>query len=171
MIDRFILWLALPCAGVVGGVLWPLTDPSEQIMLVHTGQNWSTSTGPSEQASGPKRIAKSNDKLFYTNVEIDGEMVEMIIDTGATRTILSTATVHKIWPSCCEKHPAGSVQTLTGRTAYYLTVADKIKVGSKTIRNTGVGIIRSDQNFAVLGQDVLEQLGPIVLDGDILHLP
>jgi predicted aspartyl protease len=120
---------------------------------------------------GPVIVRRAADQLFYVDVLLGTRPVTMVVDTGATRTMVSTAALGLAAGEVAATPKAGMMRTLSGQMAYHRLPATDLTVGSRTIRHAQIGVFDSDRQIAVLGQDVLAQLGPVVIDGDWLHLP
>ena len=165
MIDRLAL-LAASSLTLAGGALGVASSgdgatialrdaaPSAVRMPVATGQI----------------IHRSRDSLFHALVRIDDQPQVMIIDTGASRTILSSAAMARLGYPLERSRDDGLVRTLGGvRPLRSMRVAT-LTIGSTTLHDADIAVVESDEELAVLGQDVLRSLGRITLDGDVLTL-
>lgn len=116
------------------------------------------------------RVRRAPDGLFRLAVMIDGSPFDMIVDTAATRTLLSSGALGAGSKAWIRPDRAGTIRTLTGDAPYFVKGVDTVRIGDRTIRNTEIAIFESERPVAVLGQDMLAQIGPMTIDGDWLYL-
>ena len=174
MVLRTILGLCLllACAAQFVASVGPPAD--EQVFLVVGGNSVrkeAASLVPGMATRSPLKVHRAPDGLFRVDVEIDGQIIDMVVDTGATRTIISSAAMSRLPTAKPNQVSHGTVYTLTGQAAYRLHRVEKIGLGSKTLHNSQIAIIDSNRKIALLGQDLLARVGPVTIDGDWLHLP
>lgn len=147
--------------------------PADDVLHVTAGNITAARTIDRRVAplAGPVKIRRAADGLFYTDVMVDDQAISMIVDTGASRTMVSSATLAAVGRRCCTGTAVGEVRSLTGRMFFHAAPVQRLTVGSVTLTGAQIGVFDSDRNIAILGQDILAQLGPITLDGDWLQLP
>lgn len=184
MIDRIAILAALPFALASGVGGWTLSahqfdggaahsvDESAHLAVqtdfFETGQAIVGTDDPRTHL--PKIVRRAKDGLFHTNVVADGRAVRMVIDTGATNTIMSTGLAKRHFPGRLME-ARGKVNTVGGLVDYRVMQIDQLTVGSRNLRNMTIAVVDGRDEFALLGQDVLSKIGPIGINGEELTLP
>lgn len=112
----------------------------------------------------PLVLFRGQDGLYHGRVVIDGVAVTMLVDTGATFSILSAADAARVFPGGGSR-PAGLVRTFGGVRPFRLRRAAAVTIGGRRLENVEVAIL-DGAPVSVLGMNWLTSLGPIVLHGE-----
>ncbi|MBN8829111.1 MAG: retroviral-like aspartic protease family protein [Sphingomonadales bacterium] len=95
-------------------------------------------------------------------VVIDGVPLDMIVDTGAARSLLSEQDARRVFRAR-DAERNRMVVTLGGAHLVNRQEARSVEIGGRTLLNVPVGLAPA-ATVSVIGQDWLAQLRPIVLD-------
>lgn len=147
--------LSLAPMAVAGGTLttWTGAPAPEPVgvpgQLVHT------------VAPAPLRVVPGRDSLMHGEVFVNGQRVDMIVDTGASRTLLSERDARRVFGAAAGE-PTGRIRTLNGEQNLYTLQAASVKLGGRLYRNLPAGRVDGG-SLSVLGLDWLELAGPVTL--------
>ena len=103
--------------------------------------------------SPPVIFRKDRGGAYRTRVVIDGVPLEMLVDTGATHSLLSEADARRVFQAM----PAGEGGPLRWQEAA------SVRIAGRTLRYAKVGVMPS-ASMSVIGLDWLAGLGPILLE-------
>jgi aspartyl protease family protein len=172
VIDRFILMALTPMTLAGGALGWTsLRDDDSTAFVGQTSSTAVVSDDNDATTADRHRITRADDGLFHARVRVNGHPLRMIIDTGATTSILSSRDAARVPGVDVSAATIGTMRTLGGERRYRGAIVDSVRVGSKRIANIDFAVIDTPGHMSIIGQDVLRELGPIVLDGDTLTLP
>jgi aspartyl protease family protein len=176
--DRFILLALTPitlAGGALGWTSFDLSRPDAQSRadaVVMTAGTVSAVTQPRQDGrSSGTTLLRSGDGLFYAMVELNGQPVRLMIDTGATKSVLSLADARRIGDVRLSDRSVGTMRTLGGNRRYRSADVGTVAIGSQTVDDVKFAVVSSDAPVSLIGQDVLRKLGPITLDGERMILP
>lgn len=184
MIDRLVLFATLPFALASGAGGWTFAahigGEAERATFGHSvnlaAQTGLFGTEPGEAMTGDQRaplptvVRRANDGLFHTIVNADGRAVRMVIDTGATHTIMSSSAAKRHFPGRTMEL-RGTIRTVSGQVGYRIIDIQTFSVGSRKLKHLQIAVVDGPEDFALLGQDVLSRIGPIGINGEELTLP
>lgn len=105
---------------------------------------------------------------FFTDATINDMTVRSVVDTGATRVVLSAADATRLgvdWHSGSR----GIMQTANGTTTAYLVKLAKVKVGSIEMHEIDGVVVEQGPGVALLGMSFLNRL-EMRRDGDTMTL-
>lgn len=112
---------------------------------------------------------QSDGNLFYIRCSVNGVEIDMVLDTGASSTVIDRATFNKI---ALQSAPGdivvvGSV-AIAGATGDWAMATEvqfsNIRIGSTRIPNSRAVVIDKSNVPALLGQTALSELGLIQID-------
>jgi len=104
------------------------------------------------------RILRNNQGAFVTKGRINGEPVEVMVDTGATVVAMSSLQADRLGISY-ENGRAEAVSTASGLVRGYRVVLDQVKVGGIEQRNVRAVVIEGEHPVMVLlGMTFLSQV-------------
>lgn len=109
----------------------------------------------------PLQVAPGPDRLMHARVVINGRPVDMIVDTGASRTLLSERDARRLFGGM-PGVPAGRIRTMNGEQNLFTQPAHSVKLGGRLYRNLEAGVVEGG-SLSVLGLDWLELAGPVTL--------
>lgn len=106
-------------------------------------------------------LVPAADGMLHTIVRINGVAVDMIVDTGATRTILSEADARRVFGSQASLRRT-LIRTLGGDRELHLRTAAAVEIGGKAFAGLDAGTLNQGQ-VSVIGLDWLGLVGPITI--------
>lgn len=115
-------------------------------------------------------ILRSPDGLFRVGATVDGHAFTMIVDTGATTSIINAETAETLGLAIYSDRPGRTMQTLAGPVRFSEGRLAQLKVGKVTMDRLEVAIMPTPDNVSVLGQDAIARLGQVTLNGDRLTI-
>lgn len=109
------------------------------------------------------------DGLFRLRASRGGRSIELVVDTGATVTVLSAADARHL--ALDIDHGEASEMTTAGGVVpiRYVTL-DRLDVAGRGVSPLYVAVAASGLPHSLLGQDALTQLGRITLEGDRIEI-
>lgn len=112
-------------------------------------------------APAPLQVAPGRDTLLHARVLINGQPVDMIVDTGASRTLLSERDARRVFGGEAGE-PAGRIRTIGGEQPLYRLQASRVRLGGRLYRNLDAARVEGG-TLSVIGLDWLELAGPVTL--------
>lgn len=159
MLDRVLL-VALTPLALAGGTATSWLQ-----------QHWagSRTTSPIAASPTPGRVGagtplamfKGSDGLLHTLVRINGVQVDMVVDTGASRTILSTHDAQRLFPGDSGNR-SGHIRTLGGDRELRVQTAARVEIAGQSFHQLEAGLV-DDAPVSVMGLDWLALVGPITI--------
>lgn len=146
----------------------PSTVQTTSAEFVALGTHVQSSSKPDMATS--RHLVRQPDGLFYAVVQLNGSPLRFIVDTGATKSVLSHRDAQAIAGVRVSRRTVGIMRTLGGDRRYRIATVDQTRIGSQDIGPIEFAVIEPTGSVSVIGQDILRQLGPIILDGDRLTL-
>lgn len=112
---------------------------------------------------------KADDGLFHLTATRAGGAVEMIVDTGATQTILTQRHARRLGLDGDDGELI-ELQTANGTATMRRTEVDGLVVAGKRLPPLQVAVAESGLAHSLLGQDALAALGRITIERDRLAI-
>lgn len=112
-------------------------------------------------------VARDGHGQFHLNVDVGGESVRFLVDTGADVVALTEDDAERLGlkPDPSEYRPM--LQTASGTGLAAPVEIDRLTIGGRDL--TGVeAVVVPDLPVSLLGQSVLRRLGSVILQGDRL---
>lgn len=160
MLDRLLL-IALTPLALAGGTAtswvqsrWDGVQPRQ--VLPNTPNNFAAISGLS-----PVGIARGPDGLFHMLVRINGVPVDMVVDTGASRTILSDDDARRVFPNESGELQ-GRITTFAGERDLRLQTAASVEIMGREFGRLDAGLV-DGAPVSVIGLDWLALVGPITI--------
>lgn len=180
MLGRFLGLAAIIAAASVGiaGVASRSTedDRSPQALVAprddggwsQGGGGWSSSeTGG---AGGEVRLGRASDSHFYTDANIDGAQIRMMVDSGASIVALTRRDAEAIGIDVDRLPVAGSAKTAGGSVPVRPVVLQSIDIDGIEVRGVQAAVIDADIGVSLLGQSYLAKLDAVNVEGDTMTL-
>ncbi|MEE2774110.1 MAG: TIGR02281 family clan AA aspartic protease [Pseudomonadota bacterium] len=116
------------------------------------------------------QIKKSIDGHFYTTAIINGKKIKLLIDTGASGTVLSSRDAKNAGILISELSFSNPIQTAAGLSYSAIYVVEQfswlgLEIGPKRLQIVNQGLVSS-----LLGMDIIETARSFVISGDTLYL-
>ena len=155
----FIFFIAV---GIVVGLAWPsgrATAPVAPVVTASTGE-------PDEPRETV--LERSEGGHFYANVEVNGELVRFLVDTGATGVALTEADAERIGLDFHrgDYEPVG--MGASGPVRGKFVTLDKVSLDGKSARNVD-GAILEGSDISLLGQNYLGRFS-VEMRGDTMRI-
>jgi aspartyl protease family protein len=152
------IFFLVVAAGAGLGLMWPSAQaPSSPVA--------------SASQSGPKEtlLKRRWNGHFYVDAEVNGELVNFVVDTGAFGVILPVETARRLNIPFDEGEfeviGSGASGAVRGKA---ITLA-KVSVDGKEVRNVE-GAIAEGLDVPLLGQTYLSRLSSVEMSGEYMRL-
>lgn len=119
---------------------------------------------------GADTLWREEDGLFYVSARINGEVVRLIVDTGASFTVLSTEDARRIGVDPAQIAFADSADTAAGASPMARIVLANLEIGQNVASGVPAMVASGQLRTSLLGQNVLSRLGSITIEGDRMTL-
>lgn len=150
-----VLFVAL---GIGIGMLWPSgRQPSPVRAAIQDG-------APRETL-----LERSSDGHFYVDAEVNGELVNFVIDTGATGVVLPVETARRLGIPFSEGEFEVIGSGASGPVRGKIIELDRVSVDGKEVRRIE-GAIAEGLDQPLLGQTYLSRLSLVEMSGDYMRL-
>ncbi|QYU69075.1 retroviral-like aspartic protease family protein [Leptolyngbya sp. 15MV] len=121
------------------------------------------------------RVARSPDGLFRVPVVFGETNAPFVVDTGASRTVVSGATLARLAGGNVDQdhggtRAGGTLLTFSGEVPYRLVTVDRIRIGSRELGPAQVAVINRPHAPDVIGQDLIARMGEVTIRGAELSL-
>ncbi|MEY4908884.1 MAG: hypothetical protein RL260_2602 [Pseudomonadota bacterium] len=100
-------------------------------------------------------LQAGSDQLFHSGGEINGQMVQGVVDTGASVVVLSTQAARRLGVDW-QAGTAAQVQTASGRSAGRRVRLAQVSLGPLQARDVEAVVIDSDMPFVLYGNSFLQ---------------
>ncbi len=143
-------------AGAGIGLMWPSAQ----------------SPAPAREAATEGRetlLTRRSDGHFYVDAEVNGELVNFVIDTGATDVVLPVDTARRLGIPFSESEFVVIGRGASGPVRGKAIRLDKVSVDGKEVRNIDAAIAEGlDQ--PLLGQAYLSRISSVEMSKDQMRL-
>ncbi len=159
VMQQAILWVFL-FAGII--VLYGLKDDLKQQILpqayVQTNE------------TGQIILKRAKDQHFYATLEINGQNVVFVIDTGATDMVLNQPDAERVGIDPDKLVFIGTAQTANGRVNTARVKLDTVTFGDVTDERITAWVNDGDMGGSLLGMSYLSRFSKLEISGDKLLL-
>lgn len=145
-------------AGIGIGILWP--TGREQARLQAAIQDGA----PLETV-----IGRRSDGHFYVDAEVNGELVNFVVDTGATGVVLPVEPARRLGIGFSEGEFEVIGSGASGPVRGKIIELDRISIEGKEFRRIE-GAIAEGLDQPLLGQAYLSRLSSVEMSGDYMRL-
>jgi aspartyl protease family protein len=126
---------------------------------------------PGSGANQAVRIKRGWTGHFIANARVDGERVDMIVDTGASTVVLRHEDAKRLGVDTSQLRYSVPVQTANGASYAARIKLPQINIGSVSIRNVEALIARPGSlHQSLLGMSFLSRLRSYEFSGEYLEL-
>jgi aspartyl protease family protein len=152
------IFLIVVAAGAGIGLMWPSEQaPSFPAAAASDGEARET------------LLKRRRDGHFYVDADVNGELVNFVIDTGAFGVILPVQTARRLNIPFDESEfqviGSGASGPVRGKTI----TLDKVSVDGKEVRRVE-GAIAEGLDVPLLGQTYLSRLSSVEMSGEYMRL-
>jgi aspartyl protease family protein len=114
-------------------------------------------------------LKRQDDGHFYADVEVNGQLVHFLIDTGATGVALTEEDARRVGlvfsPAEFDAVGMGAGGPIRGK----VVTIDRVSMDGKEARDVH-GAILQGASMSLLGQAYLSRLGSVEMSGDYMRL-
>ena len=148
--------------GIFVGLAWP-SNRSAAPVATAVAANGSEGDEPRETV-----LERSEGGHFYANVEVNGELVRFLVDTGATGVALTEADAERIGLKFSRGDYEHVGMGASGPVRGKFVTLDKVSLDGKTARNIE-GAILEGGDMSLLGQNYLGRFS-VEMRGDTMRI-
>lgn len=144
--------------ALIALVLFLIIDRRDELGAIARGGMESLGIAEQTVDGDAVRIRRSGDGHYWATANIDGIEKRLLIDSGATLTVLSDQTAAQVG---IEPNVSGFpviLQTAGGTMTARRGTIDTLTIGNLTMRDVGVVILPGDADLNVIGMNVLSRL-------------
>jgi aspartyl protease family protein len=152
-----VLALKVGLSAAVGGAL----SPDRSAAMVRT------SIAPSAPAE--IRLRRRGNGHFFVHGMVDGQIVEFLVDTGASDVVLTVADAARVGIAVDPKRFRIIGSGAGGPVHGQLTRVDTVEVEGRTLHGPEI-MIADGLTQSLLGQDFLTRFGAVQMNGDHMVL-
>ena len=158
-------WVTFPIASAVFlAVLWLRPPGSAVAEAKPQPQMVMSANAPAEV-----RLRKRRNGHFYTHGLANGQVVEFLVDTGASAVVLTVADARRIGLSVDPRRFRVIGSGASGAVRGQVERLEEIEISGRTIRGLDVMIAQGLEG-SLLGQDFLSHLQSVSMSGDMMVL-
>ncbi|MDO6416345.1 TIGR02281 family clan AA aspartic protease [Sphingomonas sp. BIUV-7] len=119
---------------------------------------------------GDQYLARSADGFFYASAEVNGRKVRLLIDTGASAIMLSTAEATRLGVPVKALAYHERVMTSAGSVPMARVMIDHMTVAGRTFQDVPAMVTPSSSGIGLMGQSLLARFQVVSISGDTLKL-
>lgn len=169
----FTLVLVLAVIGVAAGrfISERVASGAAQSNVNLASAPVSTSLGQRSQAYGQIAIAPDRAGNYATDVEIDGRLIHMVVDTGATYVSLTNEDADTIGLRPSPADYTYKTMTANGAGVAAKVHIDRLRIGSMEIDDVDAFVLPPGAlGTSLLGMSALNRLGGVEMSNGMLVL-
>lgn len=119
---------------------------------------------------GRLAIPRATDRHFYVALEINGQAIDFVIDTGATEVVLSQNDAGKIGINPEDLIYTGYASTANGEVRTARVKLETVSLGQYTDKNLTAWVNDGEMDISLLGMAYLSRFSSLEITGDTLFL-
>jgi len=116
------------------------------------------------------QIKKSSNGHFYSNVRINNKNITFLVDTGATKTLLSLKDAQSIGIPTARLNFVNPIRTANGISYSATHRVKDFEWFQNTLQAMDIQITDGNLFQSLLGMDIIEQSETFLISGDILEI-
>lgn len=144
--------------ALIALVLFLIIDRREELGVIARGGLESLGIAEQSVDGDAVRIRRSIDGHYWATADIDGIEKRLLIDSGATLTVLSQATAAEAGIEPVVSGFPIILQTAGGTLTAQRGTIERLTIGNMTMDDVGVVILPGDGDLNVIGMNVLSRL-------------
>lgn len=161
MVERILLVPVLLSALGCGTVLFDPAGDSTPARMIERA-----SPAPGE----PLRVSQSPDGLFRIPALLDGAHARLVVDTGATRSVIGPNTLARIGAAPARVVRGGSLLTFSGEVPYRVVTVARVEIAGSTFGPVELAVIDHADTPDVIGQDLIGRMGTLSIENGQLTI-
>lgn len=123
----------------------------------------------SADAPAEVRLRRRGDGHFYLHGLVNGQVVEFLVDTGATNVVLTTADAERVGLAVDKERFGVIGRGASGAVEGQVDRLDTVEVEGRIVTNLEA-MVADGLEQSLLGQDFLGRLGAVEMSGDVMVL-
>jgi aspartyl protease family protein len=166
MLAILIAWFAGTGSQQVEAEL--TAEPETHVTMIKTDHR----REPTQEAiyGSEVTLGRADDSHFYADVDIDGTMIRMIVDTGASTIALTRSDAEAIGINVDALADGGTAATAGGDVAVKPTMLDRVEIDGIAKDNVQAVVVDTEMRQSLLGQSFLSRLDSVTVEGDKMIL-
>lgn len=141
---------------------WTQVDPMRSLSS-HTLFDW-------RPVAPMQTLWRAEDGLFYVEAQINGVSVRLIVDTGASMTVLSPDDARRVGLEPEAATATEVAQTANGTSRMARIRLDSVQVGQTSAANVSAVVASQPMESSLLGQNWLSRMDSVTIQGDRMTL-
>lgn len=113
------------------------------------------------------RLARARDGMFYLTLDVNGEPVRFLVDTGASVVVFREADAVRAGVTA-DRGQIDSMRTAGGQQVIRWGSADRMTLTHRDFGPIDVAIADTGMPTSLLGQNFLSRLGSVTIQGDTM---
>ena len=154
----------------MGAAFLAPTGPSKPSHKPEASLQITSSTKASSDGFAETVLTRSTDGHFYADARINGTIIRVLVDTGASMIALTREDAHKIGLTFTESEFTDSAKTAGGTVALKSITLDHVALGPVEASKVDAAIVGPGLHQSLLGQSWLRQVGEVRIVGDTMTL-
>lgn len=115
-------------------------------------------------------LTRSQNGHFFADLDVNGQTIRFLVDTGASAIALSATDARKLGFSWTEQELRPVGRGVSGPVNGKFVTLHRMQLGSKEAWDMEAAIIPNGLEVSLLGQSFLEKIGSVRIDGDQMVL-
>ncbi len=126
---------------------------------------------PAAEDGAPREtlLKRRSDGHFYVDAQVNGELVNFVVDTGASGVVLPVGTARRLGIPFSEGEFTVIGSGASGPVRGTLIQLDRVSIDGKEVRDVE-GAIAEGLDQPLLGQTYLSRLSSLEISGDYMRL-
>ncbi|MBX9727524.1 MAG: TIGR02281 family clan AA aspartic protease [Sphingopyxis sp.] len=121
--------------------------------------------------AGSAQITRRADGHFHADVLLNGQRVEMLVDSGASMIVIDEALAARLGIRPAEAAYTGEARTANGPARFAPVRLASVRIGGIERRDVPAGVMRGNGlPLPLLGQSFLSTVGKVTINGDRMTL-
>ena len=144
--------------GIAIGLAWPGDEPS--------------TASPTSSASGATRetrLVREANGHFYTHAKVNGELVNFIVDTGASVVALTVEDAARLGIPVDPRTFTVVGEGASGLVRGQQVMLDSVDIDGKRVTDVRAVVLEGSR-LSLLGQSYLSRMGEVQMRGDYMVL-
>ncbi|MBK0326863.1 TIGR02281 family clan AA aspartic protease [Rhodobacteraceae bacterium F11138] len=121
-------------------------------------------------ATGQVEVPRANDGHYYLTLQLDGEPVDFLIDTGASEMVLSHSDAQRVGVDLEGLAYVGRANTANGIVKTAPITLNRVELGHVQDRDVRAWVNQGEMEQSLLGMSYLRRWERIEITGDALVL-
>lgn len=119
---------------------------------------------------GAIEVPRGRDGHFHLTLDVNGEPVRFLVDTGASDVVLSMEDAERVGLNLDDLAFVGSARTANGTVSTAFATLDEVRLGPATFRDVGVAVNGGEMPGSLLGMSFLRRFDRLEISGEVLKL-